>query len=585
MLTLQRTFIAVVAARPAAYWSSNPNLPGDTVTVSGTFTGRESLHLCSAPGELRDGPAVASCRVVVGADIWNSSVKFVLPQASPQPVWLRVGSEKDGTIALPINAPDVWWWVAIRNDGVPLKPPQAPEGSRLRVLGRGLAWNDRGCVSAQERAASSTTMLHLSARGGETVYVLPADVTTCFEASFVLSNVPQGEYSCWIATPWGESAPWSLVIGPTREPSTPVDIAVDDDFDGNVSAALQHAATLIGARVMLGPRLYHINTTLIVGNHTQMSGYGKDKTILRFALGGSDATTRTCGSHVYRSIDLHATGSDAWSDVGNINNMSMAECCTACTLNPHCNAYSMILPNQVCQLKACQLNSESSCVAQNTTSSAHNSGFLFPFRPLPGFQPVKPDEQYPDGTAAIYANGKGWILSDFALEIASAPACVQKSCGAGIHSQGGSDFVISNLSVALNQKNATSALILNNTQRFTVVNTTMMQNNMCFWGCQPEDNAICIEFGATCGNGITNSTNCSMHSSNSDFKDSALLQMHAASWGHIYRNTLLWKCSAYDIDVSSNLIIEDNDIQCTNGGVLPHGNSASFFDWQNVPHS
>ena len=46
---------------------------------------------------------------------------------------------------------------------------------------------------------------------------------------------------------------------------------------------------------------------------------------------------------------------------------------------------------------------------------------------------------------------------------------------------------------------------------------------------------------------------------------------------------MLFECS--DIDVTSNLVFEDNEIRCTNAGVLPHGNSASFFDWANVPHS
>ena len=50
-----------------------------------------------------------------------------------------------------------------------------------------------------------------------------------------------------------------------------------------------------------------------------------------------------------------------------------------------------------------------------------------------------------------------------------------------------------------------------------------------------------------------------------------------------YFKKLLFECS--DIDVTSNLVFEDNEIRCTNAGVLPHGNSASFFDWANVPHS
>ena len=37
------------------------------------------------------------------------------------------------------------------------------------------------------------------------------------------------------------------------------------------------------------------------------------------------------------------------------------------------------------------------------------------------------------------------------------------------------------------------------------------------------------------------------------------------------------------MDVSSNVIFEDNDITSTERGVLPHGNSVSFYDWRAVP--
>eukprot|EP01045_Picozoa_sp_COSAG04_P045445 COSAG04_NODE_15934_length_515_cov_0.995192_1_plen_121_part_01 len=104
--------LSVAGPSSSVYWSSNPNLPGDTVTVSGSFTGQEALHLCpSATGGLL-GPAAegweAGCQAVTGADIWNHSVKFVLPPAPPQPAWLHV-SPKGGpgsTLVVPINAPD-----------------------------------------------------------------------------------------------------------------------------------------------------------------------------------------------------------------------------------------------------------------------------------------------------------------------------------------------------------------------------------------------------------------------------------------------------------------------------------------------
>ena len=35
----------------------------------------------------------------------------------------------------------------------------------------------------------------------------------------------------------------------------------------------------------------------------------------------------------------------------------------------------------------------------------------------------------------------------------------------------------------------------------------------------------------------------------------------------------------------SNMIFEDNNITSTEPGILPHGNSVSFYDYQNVPSS
>ena len=37
------------------------------------------------------------------------------------------------------------------------------------------------------------------------------------------------------------------------------------------------------------------------------------------------------------------------------------------------------------------------------------------------------------------------------------------------------------------------------------------------------------------------------------------------------------------MDVSSNMIFEDNTIRSTEAGQLPHGNSVSFYDWRHVP--
>jgi hypothetical protein len=61
--------------------------------------------------------------------------------------------------------------------------------------------------------------------------------------------------------------------------------------------------------------------------------------------------------------------------------------------------------------------------------------------------------------------------------------------------------------------------------------------------------------------------------------------MHASDAGFIHNNQVLWKCSGYDMDVSSNIVFENNNFTSTNAGILPHGNSVSFYDYQNFPTS
>ena len=57
------------------------------------------------------------------------------------------------------------------------------------------------------------------------------------------------------------------------------------------------------------------------------------------------------------------------------------------------------------------------------------------------------------------------------------------------------------------------------------------------------------------------------------------LYVHHATQGLVARNTILWQCSAFDMDTTDRVICEDNTFTCTNTGVLPHGNSISGYDW------
>jgi hypothetical protein len=150
-------------APAAAYWTSNPNYAGETVTVAGSFDGSERLELCPSVED-------TSCQATQG-DIWNYSIKVVLPHTHatpPRPVWLRVTSENGAVLSLPLNAPDVWWFASLSPVGGPvdISSSEASPGSTLRVFGRALAWDGNTCVSAQKRAACTTTQVLLTPADG-----------------------------------------------------------------------------------------------------------------------------------------------------------------------------------------------------------------------------------------------------------------------------------------------------------------------------------------------------------------------------------------------------------------------------------
>ena len=66
---------------------------------------------------------------------------------------------------------------------------------------------------------------------------------------------------------------------------------------------------------------------------------------------------------------------------------------------------------------------------------------------------------------------------------------------------------------------------------------------------------------------------------------SVTVYLHNARAGIVKRNTIFWRCSAYDMDVSDRIIFEDNEVVCTEHGVVPHGNSISGYDITSNPSS
>jgi hypothetical protein len=75
--------------------------------------------------------------------------------------------------------------------------------------------------------------------------------------------------------------------------------------------------------------------------------------------------------------------------------------------------------------------------------------------------------------------------------------------------------------------------------------------------------------------GPCNHPNYGPGSDSTPFQSSVTIYLHNTRAGRIANNTVLWRCSAYDMDVSDRVVFEDNDIICTEHGVIPHGNSIS----------
>ena len=596
------------AITPAVYWTSSPNLPTDTVTLAGSFDGNETVELCSPTG----------CVAAAHADVWRHSIKVTLPAQLPCPAWLAItppshthdaaqlDAATQSTLApaatavrSPINAPDVWFTMLLQ-EGLPvLATDPVHNGAVLRAFGRSLGWSvsNGKCLDARHQVATSTTTSlvlvpagrapqganthatngHRSSAGTTTLHGLNV---SCFESAFVLTGVPQGNYAATIVTPWGSSASWHIWIAGTtsgggggggggfRAPALgrPT-INVDSAFAGDIAFALAHAATLpSGAVVQLSGHVYNLTAALAIPDNTLLVGVGARAgtsagagtphrrkpaaatTVLQFDLARAPVQQEGCSVPIPK-LDLWKAGSTHLHDLAYIKGIStIGACCAQCAVNPSCNGYTLMLAEHQCILKTCDLPDAGSCIAGLGAEDIDRvSGFLAPFRSVSGA-----------AKAAITTapNATGWGLEAVTLVIVSAlPATY------GVLAQG-SDFAMRSVAIHLHQTNVSSAVKVDRARRFEITDSLMVQHNLCFWG--PKGG---------------------MHDANTPFPDSSTLQMHNASTGFVHDNTLLWKCSGYDMDVSSNIIFEHNNITATEAGVLPHGNSISFYDYAHVPTS
>jgi hypothetical protein len=59
------------------------------------------------------------------------------------------------------------------------------------------------------------------------------------------------------------------------------------------------------------------------------------------------------------------------------------------------------------------------------------------------------------------------------------------------------------------------------------------------------------------------------------FEPSATVLMSNARDGIFSKNTVLWACSAFDLDTSERVIFEENHLELNVTGAIPHGNGIS----------
>jgi hypothetical protein len=138
--------------------------------------------------------------------------------ANSKPCWVHLKSGDAVPVALPLNAPDVWWASALSASGLPVAPGAA--AATLRVFGRALAWEETGhtCIDARHRRPGGSR-LGLKHAGTGAASVLTATTSTCFEATFDLTKHPAGRYNATLSTPRGDSSPWPLELVALTPPS------------------------------------------------------------------------------------------------------------------------------------------------------------------------------------------------------------------------------------------------------------------------------------------------------------------------------------------------------------------------------
>jgi hypothetical protein len=278
---------SIAIPSPASvYWQANPVLSNETVMIAGAGLAGLQAKLCCGSATCLAGEESPE---QPSFDVWEQSVKFVMPPACGPPCTVRIGtsssSRSSSAVVVAINRPDVWWstGASASVEGHFGRDVAVRAGQWLRVFGRSIAWNGDTCVSAAGPLMHAPSTTLVLAPG---LPALEATNATCYEAWFLLQGVAAAPYpAARIHTAWG-AAPLNVTIDPPLLPVAPTLIDVDSAHGEDLGAALLFAAKSAPAPrvVRLGARSYLLNATLQVPDHTRVEGAGTGHTILDFSL-------------------------------------------------------------------------------------------------------------------------------------------------------------------------------------------------------------------------------------------------------------------------------------------------------------
>jgi hypothetical protein len=377
-----------------------------------------------------------------------------------------------------------------------------------------------------------------------------------------------GEYTARLKTLWGTS-PQSikLTILPTSKIPRHTDVVildVDKHFNRDFSAALKAAALLAknhsagapSAEVVLGSGVYNVQEQLMVPNRTTVRGVSSTATTLSVVLHTAPPVQGTCSKPIL-NVDFtnnNCNGTRVWGehcfkDTNAVTATTMDECCDQCKSSlvaPGCNAYTFFPDLKACVLKNC----DDGATCWRTSNSSAQSGWL---NGGCSGQPATACAG-PVGGAALKV-GSEVTLVNFGMNIlpeTTVPGVV------GVWSPDGNvKFISSGLRITMLQDNVSSAYRLDGTSGFDLQNNTVVQAGKCLGGT----------------------------GDSSPFEASVAVYIHRSSTGRFARNVIEWQCSAFDFDTTDYVVFEENEIHCTNKGLLPHGSSISGYDWGGKPSS